>query len=448
MPLPQPTDRPVREAAPTWRDEGQRDRDRILYSAELSRLAGVTQVTMSEPGLGLHNRLTHTLKVAQYARRLAERLQSSTAMPSFAKHTEVRGMSPDVVEAAALAHDLGHPPFGHVAEAELGELMSTHGGFEGNAQSFRIVTRLATGPQACDHQGLNLSRATLNGILKYPWLRSGGSDAHEKFGAYTEDKSAFSFARQGWPRGISADTDEKRRQRSLEAELMDWADDVTYAIHDLEDFHRVGLVPMALLANSRHELKFFSEHLMGDGDRASRLRKQGYTETQLTNALDELRNSVAARLAARYDGSLLARGAIRIVADELLGRFMGSLLPRTPDDKNAALVARIPHDDALVAVLKELTWCYVIDRAALGSLQIAQRQIIRDLFRRYTEAANTKDWRIFPAGIRDQVTAASTPASVARRVCDLIAGLTDAEAYEVHARLQGQLPGSVLSQLL
>lgn len=152
------------EDPPAWRSEGQRDRDRILYTAAFRRLAGVTQVTAEEEGRFFHNRLTHSLKVSQVARRLAERLIFECGKDFANEH----GFDEDIVEAAALGHDLGHPPFGHTAEVVLNELANQAecGGFEGNAQSFRVVTKLA--PRDYAYEGLNLTRGTLNGLLKIP----------------------------------------------------------------------------------------------------------------------------------------------------------------------------------------------------------------------------------------------------------------------------------------
>jgi dGTPase len=155
-----------------WRSPGQHDRDRILYSAAFQRLAYVTQVTAPESGHVFHNRLSHSLKVAQVGRRNAERLRALAQAGDLARQAGemAKSLDPDAVEASCLAHDLGHPPFGHIAEEVLNELAREHvgkdGGFEGNAQSFRLVTRLA---QRASGGGLNLTRQTLDGLLKYPW---------------------------------------------------------------------------------------------------------------------------------------------------------------------------------------------------------------------------------------------------------------------------------------
>jgi dGTPase len=243
------------------REEGQRDRDRILYTSALRRLAGITQVVSPAEGHVFHNRLTHSLEVAQIGRRLAESL--------IRKHDKalvnaMGGVDPDVVEAAALAHDLGHPPFGHVAEEELNKLLDcpeTNGnpkpsdGFEGNAQSFRIVTKLAVRyPRYRGGQhirGLNLTRATLNAVLKYPRLRPTGDRVDnkqdgkrwQKWGVYDSEQDYLRWAREAL---ASED-----HNRSAEAELMDWADDVAYAVHDLEDFYRAGLIPLDRLVKDK-----------------------------------------------------------------------------------------------------------------------------------------------------------------------------------------------------
>jgi dGTP triphosphohydrolase len=183
-----PTAVPVRPDASERdiRTPGQTDRDRILYTSAFRRLAGVTQVVGPLEGHIFHNRLTHTIEVAQIARRLAERLREldPNGVARFG------GVDPDVVEAAAFAHDLGHPPFGHIAEHTLDQLAIDNGapdGFEGNAQSFRIVTRLAA--HRTGYKGLNLTRATLNAVLKYPWFRGEGPlEKSDKFGAYRSEK--------------------------------------------------------------------------------------------------------------------------------------------------------------------------------------------------------------------------------------------------------------------
>ncbi len=210
------------------RSDFQRDRDIVLYTSALQRLSGITQVTSPDTGHVFHNRLTHTLQVAQVGRRLAEKLH--LRQPELTHF--YGGISPDVVEAACLAHDLGHPPFGHIAEEVLNRLAGdTVEGFEGNAQSFRIVCELAF--RSPEFAGLNLTKATLRAILKYPWTyRKRPTSYPKKWGAYSSEEPSFTHA--------TGNNDGGPVLRCAEAEIMDSADDLTYAVHDVEDFYRAG----------------------------------------------------------------------------------------------------------------------------------------------------------------------------------------------------------------
>ncbi len=214
------------------------------------RLAGVTQVAGPREGHIVHTRLTHTLEVAQIARRLAENLVR--AQPDLV--VQHGGIDADVVESAALAHDLGHPPFGHVAEKELDRLVVEAGvseGYEGNAQSFRIITKLAFHGEGglSGLPGLDLTRASLRAILKYPWKRAEQGYHSKKWGLYSSEIEDFAFATEG------ADGSEIP---CLEAQLMTWADDIAYAVHDTEDFYRAGLIPLERLLLNGEERERFS----------------------------------------------------------------------------------------------------------------------------------------------------------------------------------------------
>ncbi len=221
----------------------ERDRDAIVHSNALRRLAGVTQVVSPSEGHVFHNRLTHTLEVAQIAQRLAEKIRGENDVKLLESYG---GLDVNVVEAAALAHDLGHPPFGHVAEHELDRLVleeksPSAEGFEGNAQAFRILTKLAV--RQIDSPGLNLTAAVLNATLKYPYLQENkGTEtppkpAHRKWGAYRSERDDLAFARKLQDRN-------REDWQSLEAEIMDWSDDIAYAVSDTEDFFRAGLIPL------------------------------------------------------------------------------------------------------------------------------------------------------------------------------------------------------------
>lgn len=232
----------------------------MLYTSALRRLAHVTQVVSPTEGVVFHNRLTHTLEVAQIGRRIAERLTADEE--GRRKAERLGGIDPDVVETAALVHDLGHPPYGHAVEKELDRLVTEEygvpDGYEGNAQSFRIVTKLAM--RHPRFAGLNLTRASLNASSKYPWFRESGDEKKgKKWGAYETEREDFDWVR--------AEHTGPENRPCVEAQIMDWADDVAYAVHDVDDFQRAGLIPLDRFRAGDPETERFAEYAAGRLDR-------------------------------------------------------------------------------------------------------------------------------------------------------------------------------------
>jgi dGTPase len=412
-----PTTRRHDEEAPENRSEAERDHDRILYTSALQRLAGITQIASVETGLTIHNRLTHTLKVAQVARRLAKRLGRDTD-------------GQETSAAAALAHDLGHPPFGHLAERALNEQAKTWGGFEGNAQSFRLVTFLAL--RSDDYRGLNLTERTLNAVLKYPWLRDpDDKKKSKKWGAYLSEKDDFEFAR----------AESTGNQRSIEAEIMDWSDDVTYAVHDLEDFFRLGLIPLDRLLDpdGRERRNLWASFYVDDGQSELNERLAGrFSSDELATALDWI-FSTAFFGVERYRGSQDDRINLRYSTSYLIGEFIQAV---------SSVDGVIKIDQAVraqVAVLKELAWFYVINDPSLATIQRGQRTIVMTLHDIYCEAVGDRDkWKLFPLGQRELIPLVRDDGARLRFATDFVASLTEQMAYELHHRLTGVSAGSIL----
>ncbi len=428
----------------------QIDRDRLLYCGDFRRLAQVTQVASAHEGHVFHNRLTHTLKVAQVARRLAEKLGAEQPERVEA----LGGLEPDVVEAAALAHDLGHPPFGHMAERQLDQCARQHGlsdGFEGNAQSFRIVTKLAI--HRLEYPGLNLTRATLNALLKYPWRRdrqaSGRDDRPgaappskrwRKYSVYDQDWLAFQFARP--------DADDRRQ--TLEASLMDFADDLTYSVHDLEDFYLAGLIPLALLAVDSEEFERFVAAWLSDRPEHPAAQAVAGDRRQFQDFLDRTYN-----LRGKYPaGSVEQRAHIQQVSSQLIQTYIGSVRLRL-DYGPDGFLQRDPDREAELKLLQRIVWAYVIANPSLATQKYGQCRIIKTLFEIYVDAVERGDLSLIPVRfgrelqrLRDrQAVGEAVEQEQLRLVVDLIASLSEAEAVAIYRRLIGITQGSVLDYL-
>ncbi len=428
------------------RSDFQRDRDIILYTSAFKRLSNITQVVSSHTGHVFHNRLTHSLQVAQVGRSLAEKrlkLQRELA--------EAVPLNPQAIEAGCLAHDLGHPPFGHVAEEVLNEQVGEDAeGFEGNAQSFRIVTELAF--RSSEFSGLNLTRSTLRTILKYPWtfakrpIGAAGSRKN-KWGAYASASSPFEFA--------TGRADGGPAKRSVEAELMDWSDDLTYAIHDVEDFYRAGLIPLHLLNRpdeahgaAREKLRFLG---YVHAHRSQIPELKDLTQEELNTILFEVLFPVFT-LNAPYEGTRDHRARLRIFTSRMVNRYINAL--QLVEDSTRTIDVTIGDDfKKEIAILKQLTWFYVIEAPSLVVQQLAQKKIIEFLFRVFLEEAGKNPCHLLPAYYQERLKEIPTiepdrGRGTKRMVADLIAGMTEAQAVAIYQRLHGMVAGTAFEKIL
>jgi dGTPase len=380
------------------------DRARVLHSAALRRLAGKTQVVGPGEGDVPRTRLTHSLEVAQIGRGIGEDI----------------GADPDLVDTAGLAHDIGHPPFGHNGEGVLNDVAGPCGGFEGNAQTLRILTRLEPKVLADDgtSTGLNLTRACLDAACKYPWPRQAGTP---KFGVYADDLPVFEWLREGAPDG----------RRCLEAQVMDWSDDVAYSVHDVEDgvlSHRISLDVLAA-PNERAALAELA---------AKQFSSQPVSALEAA-AAELLRLPSVADVASNgYDGTFAAQVALKRLTSELVGRFAAAAVTETRrgygDGRLTRYAAELVVPDqvaAEVALLKALALRYVMSDPDRLALQECQREQLADLFGMVLRRApDSLDPVFLPAW-----DAAGDDAARLRVVVDQIASLTDGQVQRWHREL-------------
>jgi dGTPase len=382
----------------------ERDRARVVHSAALRRLAFKTQVVGPGSDDFVRNRLTHSLEVAQVGRELGKAL----------------GCDPDVVDAACLAHDLGHPPFGHNGETVLDRVADACGGFEGNAQTLRVLTRLeaktidATGRSA----GLNLTRAALDAATKYPWHRGDAPDGSAKFGVYADDHEVFTWLRDLAP----------PRRRCVEAQVMDFADDVAYSVHDVEDAVVAGRVDLADL------------DAVETRQRVGALVRDWYDpqmdDVRVDAAFDRL--TVLPWWVRGFDGSRRSSAVLKDLTSQLIGRFCAAVEAATharygrgPLTRYAAdLVVPVEVSDEVV-VLKGVAAVFVMAAADRAGEYEHQRHVLGALVDALRERGPSALERSFAIDYAQ----ADDDAARLRVVLDQVASLTDESALAWHARL-------------
>lgn len=460
-----------------------KDYDRLLYSGAFRKLGGVTQVvTATELGT-FHNRLTHSLKVAQTAGLICGNLQRRSTTREREIIVAHGGLHPTVVRSACLAHDIGHPPFGHIGELAIQEILAapdrfiqadstdrdlrlsaSPDSFEGNAQSFRVVTRLAFreepfGDEALN-PALNLTRATLAALSKYPWDAESKerTQKRNKYGAYKTEAALLTWAMEQIPKDREGLFHGRPvvENRSIEAQVMDWADDIAYAVHDAEDFFRAGLIPLDAIGAGGREFKAFVRYAV---DKLRGKLPVGVERPEIEDLLgpnpDPGRIDVLGLLPKKpYDGSRDAR--------IVLHNFASSLIHAATQDMTVtANGILIPERDiyVIIEVLKKLTEYYVIDRPVLGSAQRGQRQILIEVvaglyqwavMNLQQDARNDSDQRrsekfALPARLNDyfeicdsllgETSAATFGDRVLRAVIDYVSSLTDEQTIALHARM-------------
>ncbi len=407
------------------RSEFARDRARVLHSAALRRLAAKTQVVQAGELDFPRTRLTHSLECAQIGREMGSAL----------------GADPDLVEVACLAHDLGHPPFGHNGEAALDRAASDIGGFEGNAQSLRLLTRLEAkrfsddeGPRPGVSVGLNLTRAALDAATKYPWRRGEAPDGGTKFGVYDDDLDVFD-----WVRGIDRLTHETGApldvRQCMEAQIMDWSDDVAYSVHDIEDAVHAGHIRLDALDDPSERQAIASIAT------ATYLRDTGAAD--VLAVIERLVSSPS--WPRRYDGSLRSLAALKNLTSQLIGRFCSAAQDATRATYGEGHLTRyeaglvVPDGVRLeVGVLKSISHLYVFERHGAESIYAEQQDLVTELVAALSKRAADGGAMVLDPAVRpDYLDALGRDDSDAaqRVIIDQVSILTDRSARQLHRAL-------------
>jgi dGTPase len=446
-----------------------RDHDRVMYQGAFRRLQGKTQVVTPGEADFFRTRLTHTLEVAQIARRLADYLNFKTAWQieqgckDQAPLEEIRGadgwVDPDVCEASAILHDLGHPPFGHAGEEALQEeveettkkwKLADVGSFEGNAQSFRMaVTSLRHTP---DKPGLQLTRAVLDTTLKYPWRHACSHEpsSSTKWSVYPTEMPAFEWVREDAPRDFGGSS-RPTRLKTVEAQIVEWADDIAYAVHDLDDWFRAGFMPIASLSINGPELDGLIRALaerdkLGPGPEYDDLSEAVSGLFTQRKAFKAFREPPTGALAEVSDPQSPAAGeAIRQVRSLLFDEFSTCIELVLRDGSEQSWTRRYrmalkkdPASEKRAQILQGLLGVYVVGSHKMATHQAGQQRVVRDLMRLHADAAELPtpvSVAIFPSDVRKDILSLSNRQERLRRVVDFISGMTDAYAARCHARL-------------
>ncbi|MRG29224.1 anti-phage deoxyguanosine triphosphatase [Laceyella tengchongensis] len=404
------------------RDSFEKDFGRIVHSAAFRRLQSKTQVIGSVAGDFHRTRLTHSMEAAQIARGIVIHLNAHH--PLF---NQENALDVSLIEAAALAHDLGHPPFGHRGEEALHECMRDYGGFEGNAHTFRILTRL----EGEEEFGLNLTRALLLAVMKYPIVldeavnedqyRATGKVLPPKASVFACDRQVFAWVCSSFTkeetRHFLATTDHpdrhrKTKHKTLECSIIELADDIAYGTHDAEDAVHLGFIQLEQLKEC---IRPFA-------------RSEEYQELrEAWNVLNPL-----------HQGHNHLRYKLKKVITALISTFITHIQVELNEGAfhSPRLKYRVylpPELQTLLEQLKRLVSDRVIDAQRVQTISWKGAYVIKQLFQAFMN-----EERLLTEHDRYQFRLASTDEQRARIVCDYIAGMTDSFALRMYDRLYGQ----------
>lgn len=399
--------------ADEYRTPFQIDRDRIIHTSAFRRLQSKTQVFLSGEYDFYRTRLTHSIEVAQIGRSICVWLRRGSHLLGEDFHVDA-----DLVEAACLAHDLGHPPFGHAGERTLHDLMRTYGGFEGNAQTLRMLTETIFSGGA---RGMDPTRALLDAVLKYRTLHDELERPENHF-LYGEQRDELDFVHVGreFPAELTPGT-ARNGFRSVECQIMDWSDDTAYSLNDIADGIRAGFVTPDKLEGWASESDVSTE----EGEHLDRLRKA-------------IREERVEALMGRKIGDFIS--ACSLVKES---NFMSSLTNR---HRYRLVVA--PPVKRESELYKRIALDLVFRSEKLHQLDCKTDLMLRKLFEvyaeNYIESESGSRWNLMPAAASRAIAAAGDRRSRARLVCDYLASMTDSLATRTYKRLFDPDFGSIV----
>ena len=401
---------PRKTAPDEYRNAFQIDRDRIIHSSSFRRLQSKTQVFLSGEYDFYRTRLTHSIEVAQIGRSICAWLaqQGGVLGDDFF-------IDPDLVESTCLSHDLGHPPFGHTGERTLHKLMEPYGGFEGNAQTLRILTQTLFSEK---HKGMAPTRAFLDGILKYKTLKSEVPDAKNHY-IYDDQESCldFVFGKKAFPVELTPG-DARNEFKSVECQIMDWADDTAYSLNDLADGIHAGFIDVTKIERWAEE-------------RTAKLSHDDQSDIEfLCRAIREQR--VEGRL------GVLIGECIRAAKLVPTANFLSNSTSRYQ-----FLLEVDPHFRRRAKLHKNISLDLVFRSPQLQQLDHKADFILKRLFEvlreRYIGDAekkpDSKGLHLMPPTVEKEIEKEDAPGKRARLVCDWIANMTDHFAFRTYRRL-------------
>jgi dGTPase len=397
----------------------EKDRAKIVHSASFRRLQGKTQVFGMGGSDFFRTRLTHSLEASQIAKGIALNC-------GFA--------NTELVEAASLAHDIGHPPFGHTGEAVLKHEMRKFGGFEGNAQNLRLLTKLESSRH--ETPGLHISRSTLDGILKYKksYSQLDKEVPEEKWKFYYDDDfDAVEFACYDKPQEFRREgstqflptTDSELK--SYECEIMEWADDIAYSTHDLEDGLKAGMITVSKITNKVEDSarnKIEAGNLVWDA-----------------GTWDEIMKEIG-KVSRRYDSEKERKSERKALISGYINSFVNSTKPEKRNGGHGFSrykyeIAPDKRQKLKCNMLKSIVWELIINDERVATLQRKAEIIVRRLFDEFTmfcDERRTKE--MYPADFREKLAAVRGDEAGEKRIaCDYISGMTDSYASRMYSRL-------------